>query len=76
MRDQAIKGTCDSEARKYIDGTDFITKWTVERHLKSKSHDIAVKQEKLVGEKTATITSDVTAGPSSTVSVHCLYDSR
>ena len=48
-KDSRIKGQAKKEIEKYVTGSRYITKWTVERHLTSKTHRIACDYERLIG---------------------------
>ena len=67
-RDSRLRGSALTECNKYIEGTQFITKWTVLRHFESTAHRCAVSEEKLLESSNAPSTSDASGGGSSSQS--------
>ena len=48
-KDPKIRGTALREIDKYVMGTNYVTKWTVQRHLSSDSHKCGIDLETLKG---------------------------
>ena len=38
-----LKGKALRDIEKYIEGTTFVTKWNITRHLETKAHEIGIK---------------------------------